>query len=134
MAMKCTFNQYFHKWLKLDFWDNCTIFYLIFTNHNFLKSSCSEFSFFSPTHICRLVGTIIIFMPGHFHFLPFFYIFLVIWRRAFWHSLYISSFLTHFKVRAHQGKKDNIFQVNLKTCHQGKVTIVIYWSGKSVST
>ena len=26
-------------------------------------------------------------MPGHFHFLPFFHIFLAIWRRAFWHSL-----------------------------------------------
>ena len=65
---------------------------LYFTWYLLITIFCRAYAlnvlFSSPTYICRLVRTIIIFMPGHFHFLPFFHIFLVIWRRAFWHSLY----------------------------------------------
>ena len=50
--MICTFNQNFHKQLKLDLWENCTISYLItITITIFCRAHALNFLFFSPTHM-----------------------------------------------------------------------------------
>ena len=87
MAMKAHLTNTFRNGWNWIF----EIILLYFTLYLLITIFCIayalNFLFSGPTYICRLVGKIIILMQRHFHFLPFCHIFLVIWRRAFWHSL-----------------------------------------------
>ena len=95
---------------------------LYFTWYLLITTFCRAYALnflFLLLHICILVGIMIILWPGHFHFLQFFHIFLVIWWRAFWHSLFENAWkLYHYLftfwlvlITGYKTKTKNIWKV-----------------------